>query len=448
MGHDQYPGGPVGLALTRSSPPARPPATPACPSAWTRATTRSRMSGIRLGQHPVAEVEDMARGVPGRPEYLPRLGGGHLPGGQAHGRVEVALDGDTGPDTPPGVVQRDPPVDTHDGAAGSGHRGQQLARAHPEQDGGNPVMGLGQLGEEPGGGGQYQLPVVVRGEDAGPAVEDLHGRRPGVQLGPERGQGQIGEPLHQLVPDHRFTVHERLDPGEILGRSPFHQVAGHRERPTGEPDQGYVQLGGQDAHRLDDVGRVDLGFERPEALEIVLDPEGLGHHRTGGRGHVHAEPDGGHRDHDVGEEDGGIGAVAVHRLPGELGHQLGLGDGVEDAALPSRRPVFGQRPARLAHEPDRHPFDGEPPARPDERGIVEPVRPDGTHSPVPRHASAGGRYGIGRSIPTGGTGPLVPRRFGCCGRGHAPSLGEGARSSTPAGPVAVWPPGEYNRGFP
>ena len=236
--------------------------------------------------------------------------------------------------------------------------------------------------------------------------------------------------------------------GEVLGRPALHQVAGHGEGPAGEPDEGHRQLGGEDAHRLDDVGRVDLGLERPQALEVVLGPEGLGHHRPGRRGHVDAEPDGGHRDHDVGEEDGGVGAVAVHRLPGELGHQLGPGDGVEDAALSPGRPVLGKRPARLAHEPDRHPVDGQPPARPDERGVVESAHRGRGHSPRSRHASADGRDGTGRSVPTGGPEPVVPRRCGYCGSGHGPSLGERLRPSRPAGPVAVRRPGAYNRGFP
>ena len=62
---------------------------------------------------------------------------------------------------------------------------------------------------------------------------------------------------------------------------------------------------------------------------------------------------------------------------------------------------------------------------------------DGTHSPVPGHASAGGRDGTDGSIPTGGTGPVVPRRFGYCSGDHGQSLGEGAEASTPAGPVAL-----------
>ena len=177
VGHDQHPGGRRGAPVTAVPPPRAGPRTPARPSAWTRATTRSRMAGSVSGRTPWPRLKTWPGASPARLEHVSRLGRGHLPGGQAHGRVEVALDGDPRPDPPPGLVQRDPPVDAHHRAPGCGHRGQQLAGAHPEQDGGHPGVGLGQLGEEPGGGGQHQLPVVARGEDAGPAVEDLHRRR-------------------------------------------------------------------------------------------------------------------------------------------------------------------------------------------------------------------------------------------------------------------------------
>ena len=49
-----------------------------------------------------------------------------------------------------------------------------------------------------------------------------------------------------------------------------------------------------------------------------------------------------------------IGAVAVDGLAGQLGHQLWLGDGVEDAARAAGGPILRQRPASLAHEPHRH----------------------------------------------------------------------------------------------
>ncbi len=48
------------------------------------------------------------------------------------------------------------------------------------------------------------------------------------------------------------------------------------------------------------------------------------------------------RHDDVAVEDGGVDAVAAHRLQRDLGRQLRLGDGVEDAALAAHGPVLGQ----------------------------------------------------------------------------------------------------------
>ncbi len=234
----------------------------------------------------------------------------------------------------------------------------------------------------------------------------------------------------------RFSEHERLDPGEVLRGAALDQIAGHGERPAGKSDQRDVEPVGQDAHRVDDMAGVGLGLEWSQPLEIVLGTEGFGHHRPRPRGHVDAEPDGGHRDHDVGEEDGGVGAVAVHRLPGQFGDQLGPGDGVEDAARSPCGPVLGKRPAGLAHEPHRHPIDGQAAAGPDERCVVEPARGPGGRLPGHGHDSATGRDGAGPNVPTGGAPPVVRDRCEYCGSGHGPSLGEGAHPSTPARPVA------------
>ncbi len=162
-------------------------------------------------------------------------------------------------------------------------------------------------------------------------------------------------------------MHQGLDLGEILGRTALDQVAGHGERPSGKADERHAQLTGQYAHGLDDVGRVDLRLEWPQAVQVFLPLERLVHDRTGTRCHIDAEPDCRYRHHDVGEEDGGIGPIAIHRLSGECGDQLRLGDGVEDAPRTAGGPILGEGPPCLAHEPHRNVVHGEPPAGADER---------------------------------------------------------------------------------
>lgn len=50
-----------------------------------------------------------------------------------------------------------------------------------------------------------------------------------------------------------------------------------------------------------------------------------------------------HRNHDVGEEDSRVDAMATHRLAGDLGGQLRRETGIEHGRAAAGRAVFGQR---------------------------------------------------------------------------------------------------------
>ena len=69
---------------------------------------------------------------------------------------------------------------------------------------------------------------------------------------------------------------------------------------------------------------------------------------------AHADAGEAQRHHDVGEEDGGVDAVAAHRLEGDLGGEGRVEAGVEHgrAGALAQGPVLGQGAARLSHEPD------------------------------------------------------------------------------------------------
>ena len=152
----------------------------------------------------------------------------------------------------------------------------------------------------------------------------------------------------------RCTVHQRLDLGKGARRASFDDVAGHREGCPGEADQRDPRPGEllrHQAHRVADVGGVGTGFERSEAGEVGLAAERLGHHRAAARLHLDAETDGVQGHDDVREEDGGVHAVATHRLQRQLGGQGSVADGRQDGAFAPRRPVLGEGPSGLAHEP-------------------------------------------------------------------------------------------------
>ena len=94
-----------------------------------------------------------------------------------------------------------------------------------------------------------------------------------------------GEPVGQLLPQPGVPVHERLDLGEGARGAALHRVAGHGEGRAGEADQRDPDPASSRRtrpHRLGDVGRVGGRLEGPEAGQVGLAAERLGHHRARG----------------------------------------------------------------------------------------------------------------------------------------------------------------------
>ena len=139
---------------------------------WTSSTRRVKHVGVGVGQHAVAEVEDVAGGDPARVDD--RTGGAldRLPRCEDQRRVEVALDRLAGLDPADGRVERDPPVDAHHLDAGRAHVTEQLTRRDPEVD--PRHVEVGDRGEHLPGVRQHVLPVVRGRQPSGPRVEQLH----------------------------------------------------------------------------------------------------------------------------------------------------------------------------------------------------------------------------------------------------------------------------------
>ena len=152
----------------------------------------------------------------------------------------------------------------------------------------------------------------------------MHGLGSGFDLVAQRGDRDGGEPARQLAPECGITVHERLHGGERPRRASLDQVAGDGERRAGEADEGGArssEFPADQPGRFGDVRRVGGGFEGAQPGQIGFTAEGLGHHGAASLFDLDAESDRVHRHHDVGEEDGGVDAVAPHRLEGQLGGQ-------------------------------------------------------------------------------------------------------------------------------
>ena len=97
--------------------------------------------GIGLGQHAVAEVEDVPGVAAVAPQHVADLVGDDRPRRAEHRRVEVALQRRGRPDPAPGLVERDPPVDADHVGAGVAHQREELAGADAEVDAGHAEVG-------------------------------------------------------------------------------------------------------------------------------------------------------------------------------------------------------------------------------------------------------------------------------------------------------------------
>ena len=113
-----------------------------------------------------------------------------------------------------------------------------------------------------------------------------------------------------------------------------------------------AELGGEQPHRLGDVGDV-VGGQVAQLGEVGPGADRAGDDRADPGDDVEVDTDRRQRHHDVGEEDRGVDAVAAHRLQGDLGDQVGPAARLEHADALADRAVLGQRPAGLAHEPHR-----------------------------------------------------------------------------------------------
>jgi hypothetical protein len=95
---------------------------------------------VRLGQNPVTQVEDVTWSWPGLRHDPVSAVADHRPGGQADGRVQVALEGLVLTDTPAGLVQRNPPVHPDHIRPGPRHQSEELSGSDAEMNSRHPEI--------------------------------------------------------------------------------------------------------------------------------------------------------------------------------------------------------------------------------------------------------------------------------------------------------------------
>ena len=122
---------------------------------------------------------------------------------------------------------------------------EQLPGVHAEVDPRN--TGRRHRLEHTAGVGEHEPPILIRGEGAGPAVEQLDRRCAGADLRQQRGDRKIGETVHEVVPERLAAEHQGLGQRLIAGRDTLDQIRRDGERAARESDERHIQLGDQPA---------------------------------------------------------------------------------------------------------------------------------------------------------------------------------------------------------
>ena len=229
---------------------------------WTSVVEPRERVGVRLRQHAVAEVEDVAGPTARAAQHVSRRLLDVRPRPEQDRRVEIALNAALCADRRPRAVELDTPVEPDDVAAGVAHVREEPGRAGAEVDR-RHVDGVEHAGRVRRG----ELLVVGWAEDARPRVEELDHVGAGVDLRLDVRGEAVGEPFEQRVPHGGLPVHELLRREEVAAAAALHEVAGDRERPAAEADERLVrgQLGADQANRLQRrLGRRD----RAQAVDV------------------------------------------------------------------------------------------------------------------------------------------------------------------------------------
>ena len=301
------------------------------------------------------QVEDVARPPCGGGEDRVRRRCDPLPRAEEQRRVEVPLDALRLAHGGPALVERDAPVEPDHVPSGRGHERQQRRGAGPEVDRRHVDRG-----EDPRRPGRDELRIVRGRERADPRVEELDHVGAGAHRLLNVSREPVGEALHQGMPRLRLGVHERLHARKVAARLALDEIAGDRERPAAEADDGLPggELAAHDADALEQVRERLLRLGRPQARHVGGRADRLLDDRADALDELdlHSRPE--NRRHDVREHHGRIDVVPVHRLEGHLRAESPLRADLEERVLLADRAILRERASRLAHEPHRRPLDG------------------------------------------------------------------------------------------
>ena len=175
--------------------------------------------------------------------------------------------------------------------------------------------------EDARGVGLDELLVVARRERADPRVEHLDDVGARARLRGDVARELLGQLVKQRVPDAGVVRHQRLRARKVAARLALDEIAGDRERTAAKADECLpgVELASHQPHRLEDLL---VGLGDPQPVDVRARGDRRLHDRADPLDELDPDPHGENGRHDVRKEDGGIDAVASHRLQRHLGAQL------------------------------------------------------------------------------------------------------------------------------
>ena len=280
----------------------------------------------RVRQHAMTEVGDIA--WPGHHalvvsdlrEHLADSAADFLDGGEEQGRIEIALQCLIGTDQAAGIVQPQPPIDTDHVAARFAQQRRQGRIARGKMDhrhaGADPLNHRAAVRQD-------VAAVVIHTQATDPAIEELNGLGPGVDLGVEIQGHAAGDAAHHDVPRGRVAIHQALGGAVVAARAAFDRVGGQGKRRAAEADQRHVgrQPRARLPHGLDDKLQAVHVFQFPQTIDVGRRTDGVVQHGSFAAGEVQTQAHRLENQQQIGEQDRRIDAQPVDRLDHHLGTQ-------------------------------------------------------------------------------------------------------------------------------
>src|SRR5512143_23341 len=315
----------------------------------------------RLLQDTVAQVHDVTIPASCSVEYLLGALPDKLLGAEERNRVQIPLNGLVKSHSLPGNVEIAPPVKADHITSGFRHHLKEGRCPVGEMD---ERYGLPDTGDHVFLMRQHELAVVARSKGPDPAIEELDHLHTSTNLRVQIVDNNTREMFHELVPGLRFREHHRLRVFVIPRPAAFNNVACEGEGCTGEADKRHfaIELLEDDLDCPHEVFYLSSRIDGLELLHIGHGTHRVVDHRAFALGEFESYAHWFEGQQDVGEDDGCIDLVTLHRLDRHLRGKLRRLAHFEEGMLCPDRAIFRQVSTRLAHHPYRRAVHGLPSA--------------------------------------------------------------------------------------